>query len=98
VTNDQIRHLQPSIDLFHQLTAAIDRFEDVGAFLVGPDFVGQLAASPIVGFVDFAAKPLRNLLHLRMQIRDLGVGRVRRHDVHEFILASHCSPSGLSGC
>src|SRR6185503_81568 len=45
-----------------------------------------------------AAEALSNLLHLRMQVGDLGVGRLRRHDVDEFVLTIHCSPSGLSGC
>src|SRR4029450_4748800 len=96
VANDQIRHLQASIDLLHQLAPAVDRLEDVGAFLVGSDFVGQPAPPPVIGFVDFAAEALSNLLHLRMQVGDLGVGRFRRHDVHEFVLTIHCSPSGLT--
>ena len=42
--------------------------------------------------------PEERSLDLRVQVGNLGVGRLGRHDIHEFVLAMHCSPSGLSGC
>ena len=69
-------------------------FQHVGAFLVAADFVGQLAPAPVLGLLERAAHALDDRLDLRVQVGDLFVGRVRRHDVDEFVLSVHTSPSG----
>src|SRR6185503_12858602 len=94
---DEIRDLEPAVDFLHHVAAAVDGLEDVGPFLVRSDLVGELAPAPVVGLLDGSAKALGDLLDLRVQVGDLGVGRLGRHDVDEFVLPFHVSPSGLSG-
>jgi len=43
---------------FISFAAAVDGLEDVGAFLVRPDLVGQLAPAPVIGLLDRSAKTL----------------------------------------
>jgi len=50
MTDDLIDDLQPTIQLLHQLARALDDFEDVDAFLLSLDFVGELAPAPVLGF------------------------------------------------
>ena len=66
-----IEHAQAAVDLLHQLTRAGDRLDDVGAFAVMADFVGELAAAPVLGLVEGAVEALDDLLDLRVQLGDL---------------------------
>ena len=86
-----IEHAQPAIDLLHQLARAGDGLDDVVAFAVMADFVGELAAAPVLGLVEGAVEALDDLLDLRVQLGDLLVGRLRRHDVDELVLSGSCS-------
>ena len=50
--DDLIDHAQPAVDLLHQLARAGDGLDDVGAFAVMADLVGQLAPAPVLGLVE----------------------------------------------
>ena len=84
-----------AIELVHERAVAVDQLEDVKAFLVMSDFVGQLltAAERLDRFAllrqltTHAADDLRDL---RVQVRDLLFGRVRPHDVDQFVRTFHC--------
>src|SRR5262245_23215383 len=41
MADDLIHHAQPSIELLHQVARSVDHLQDVDAFLVVPDLVGQ---------------------------------------------------------
>ena len=74
---------------------AVDHLEDVDAFLVVADLVGQLAAAPVLGLLDGAVEPADDALHLLVQLGDLLVGRLGRDDVDELVRArTHVAPSG----
>ena len=90
--------LQPAIELVHERAAALDHFEDVDAFLVMPDFVGELAAAAErrlrLALLEGAAHAGDNLFDLRVQVGDLLLGRVGSDDVDQFVRAFHCAPCG----
>jgi hypothetical protein len=96
VPDHLVDHAHPAIELFHQLTGAADRLDDVGALAVMGDLVGQLLAAPVLGLVERAAEALDDLLDLRVQICDLLLGGLGRHDVDELVLSccAHDSPYG----
>jgi hypothetical protein len=50
------------------------------------DVVGQALPAPVLGLVENAAKPLDDLLDLRVQIGNLLLGGVRRDGVDELVL------------
>ncbi len=86
MTNHLIHHLEPAIELFHQLARAVDDIEDVHAFLVVADFVGHPAASPVLVLFDLSVHPGDDLLDLRVQVGHLLIGGVGRKDVDELVL------------
>ena len=92
-------HAQAAVDLLHQLARAGDGFDDVVAFAVMADLVGQACAAPVLGLVERAVEALDDLLDLRVQIGDLLLGGFRCDDVDELVLScgAHVSPYGLSG-
>ena len=77
----------------HEIAAALDHVEDVEAFFVMADFVGELAAAAeglgSFGFFERAAHAPDNLFDLRLQIGDLLLGRVGPDDVDQFVRACH---------
>src|SRR6185436_9565233 len=90
---------EAAVDLLDQLAGAADRLDDVGAFAVMTDLVGQPAAAPVLGLVERPLIALDDLLDLRVEIGNLLLRRVGRDDVDELVLSgrAHRSPSGLSG-
>ena len=86
MANDLVDHLEPPIELFHQLAGAVDDLEDVDAFLVAADLVGELAAAPVLGLFDLAVHARHDRFDLRVQFGHLLVGRVGRQDVDELVL------------
>jgi len=85
----------PNVVGYDEIAAAVDHLEDVVAFLVVPDLVGQLAPAPRLGLLDRAVVPRDDRLDLVVQRGHLLVARVRRDHVHEFVLAcAHDAPSG----
>ena len=56
--------------------------------------VTQSQVPNLYGHKQLTVEALGDRLDLRMQLGDLGVGRVGRHDVHEFVFPCHVSPSG----
>ena len=91
VADDLLADPQPPLDLLHQLAGAVDQLEDVDAFLVRANLVGQLAAAPVLGLLELAADAGDDGLDLRVQVGDLLLGRVGRDDVDEFVLSGTCS-------
>ena len=71
-----IHHAQPAIELLHQLAGAVDHVEDVDAFLVMRDLVGQPAAAPVFGLLDLAAQAGDDRLDLLVQFGHLLFGGV----------------------
>ena len=92
VADDLVDHLQPAVELLHQLAAAVDHLEDVDAFLVVADLVGQLAAAPVLGLLDAARSAARRSPRpASCSSVDLLFGRVGREDVDELVLSvCHC--------
>src|SRR5262245_20468114 len=92
-----IDHPQPPIDFLHQLTRAGDGLDDVGAFAVMADVVGEALAPPVFGLVERPVEALDDLLDLRVQIGNLLLARLGRDDVDELVLSccAHGSPYGL---
>src|SRR4051812_37785459 len=86
VADDLIADAQTAIDFLHELAGTRDVLEHIRAFLVRANFVGQLPASPVVGFLELARKSSDNLLHLGVEIGDLLLARVRCDDVDELVL------------
>ena len=91
MADDLVDHAQAAIDLLHQLAGAGDDLEDVGAFAVMADLVGELAPAPVLGLVERAVEALDDLLDLRVQLGDLLLGRVGRDDVDELVLSGRDS-------
>src|SRR5690606_9186823 len=79
---------QPAIDFLDDLARALDDFQDVEAFLVAADLVGELAPAPRVGLLENPAHLLDDALDERVHVGNLLLGRVRLEDVNQFVRTS----------
>jgi hypothetical protein len=97
VSNHLIDDAQPPIDFLHQLARAGDGLDDVVAFTVMTDVVGEALAPPVLSLVQRPVVALDDLLDLRVQIGNLLLAGLGRDDVDELVLSccAHVSPYGL---
>ena len=99
LADDEVAHLEAAVEFFGQLAGAVEHFEDVRALAVFADAVRQLAAAPVLGPDHLALQAGDDGLDLRVQVGDVLIGRVWRHDIDEFVLSglTHAAPSGHAG-